>query len=136
MSVEKCSLIALPRYSDLRGSLTFIESEVHAPFSFERVYYLYDVPKGADRGAHGHKALHQLIIAISGSFDVKLDDGTTKKQLSLSQPDQALYVCPMIWRDLENFSAGAVCMVIASAKYDELDYFRVYDEFLEAVKNK
>lgn len=136
MSVEKCSLIALPRYSDLRGSLTFIESEVHVPFSFERVYYLYDVPKGADRGAHGHKALHQLIIAISGSFDVKLDDGTTKKQLSLSQPDQALYVCPMIWRDLENFSAGAVCMVIASAKYDELDYFRVYDEFLEAVKNK
>jgi hypothetical protein len=136
MNLEKCNLVELPRCSDLRGSLTFIESGVHIPFSFERVYYLYDIPKGADRGAHGHRALHQLIIAISGRFDVELDDGTAKKRFSLSRPDQALYVCPMIWRDLENFSADAVCMVIASAKYDESDYFRVYEEFLEAVKNR
>lgn len=136
MNLEKCHLVELARYSDLRGNLTFIEAEIHVPFKFERVYYLYDIPQEAERGAHGHRALHQLIIAISGRFDVELDDGTTKKRFSLSQPDQALYVCPMIWRNLENFSTGAVCMVIASAKYDEADYFRVYDEFLEAVRNQ
>lgn len=122
----------LPRFSDARGNLTFIENQNHIPFDIQRIYYLYDVPGGAERGAHAHKDLEQLIIAISGSFDVVLDDGASKKRFHLSRPYNGLYVCPMIWRILENFSPGSVCLVLASSLYDEDDYYRDYEEFLRA----
>ena len=132
MDVDKCALISLPRFTDARGSLSFVEAEVHVPFAFERIYYLYDLPEGAARGAHAHKALHQLMIPLAGSFDVLLDDGARQQRIHLASPNQGLYICPMIWRDLQNFSAGSVCLVLASEKYDEDDYFRDYAEFLKA----
>lgn len=130
--IDLCRVIDLPKIRDVRGNLTFLESGRHVPFDMRRVYYLYDVPGGAERGAHAHKDLRQLIIAVSGSFDVGLDDGTTRKTFHLNRPYQALYVCPMIWRDLENFSSGSVCLVLASNEYSESDYFRDYDSFLMA----
>ena len=135
MSIAQCNLIELPKVRDPRGNLTFIESRKHIPFPIERVYYLYDVPGGAERGGHAHKALHQLFIAISGSFDIHIDDGYSKKIIHMNRSYHGLYVCPMIWRELKNFSSGAVCMVLASDYYDESDYFRHYDDFLSAVKN-
>lgn len=124
----------LPKVSDVRGNLSFVESERHVPFAISRIYYLYDVPGGAERGAHAHKELQQLIISVSGSFDVGLDDGITRKTFHLNRPYQALYICPMIWRDLENFSSGSVCLVLASNMYDEDDYFRNYDAYIAARK--
>jgi hypothetical protein len=100
------------------------------PFDIQRVYYLYDVPGGAERGGHAHKALHQFIIAISGSFDILLDDGKNKKRVHLSRSYNGLYICPMIWRELDNFSSGSVCLVLASNKYEESDYYRDYNEFM------
>ncbi|WP_163833045.1 sugar 3,4-ketoisomerase [Spartinivicinus ruber] len=133
MSIHGSKLIELPKVNDERGNLTFIESLRHIPFDIQRVYYLYDVPGGASRAAHGHKALHQLMVAMSGSFNVTLDDGMEKKQYHLNRSYQGLYIPPMIWRDLDNFSSGAVCMVLASDFFDESDYFRNYDEFQSAV---
>ena len=130
MNIENCKIIDLPKIHDPRGNLTFIEGGSQAPFKIERVYYLYDVPGGAERGGHAHKGLHQLIIAMSGSFDVVLDDGKKKKRVHLNRSYTGLYVCPMIWRELDNFSSGSVCMVLASNKYDEADYFRDYAEFI------
>jgi dTDP-4-dehydrorhamnose 3,5-epimerase-like enzyme len=127
-----CRIIELPKIADSRGNLTFVEASVHIPFAIERVYYLYDVPGGAERGGHGHKELHQLIIAMSGSFDVVLDDGREKKRIHLARSYYGLYVCPMIWRELDNFSSGSVCLVLASNRYDEADYFRNYDAYLAA----
>jgi len=135
MDVDKCTIVELPRFADERGSLSFVHAGEHVPFNFERVYYLYDLPMGAARGAHAHKALHQLMIPIAGSFDVILDDGVRKRRVYLSKPYEALYICPMIWRDLRNFTAGSVCMVLASDKYNEADYFRSYDDFI-AVRNR
>lgn len=134
MNLDKCTIVDLPRINDPRGNLTFIETHRHIPFDFRRVYYLYDVPGGAERGGHAHKGLHQLIIAMSGSFDIHLDDGVAKKTMHLNRSYQGLYVCPMIWRELDNFSSGAVCMVLASDYYDEFDYYRDYDLFLDDVK--
>lgn len=131
-NIDLCRIIDLPKISDPRGNLTYIESNNHIPFDIERVYYLYDVPGGAERGGHAHKALHQLIIAMSGSFDVVIDDGQEKKRIHLNRSYSGLYVCPMIWRELDNFSSGSVCMVLASNVYDENDYFRDYDTFLSA----
>ena len=131
-SLSQCRIIDLPKISDPRGNLTFIEGGQHVPFAIQRVYYLYDVPGGAERGGHAHKNLHQLIIAMSGSFDVILDDGEQKRRVHLNRSYNGLYVCPMIWRELDNFSSGSVCMVLASNKYDEADYYRDYDEFLKA----
>jgi len=131
-SIELCRIIDLPKIIDPRGNLTFVEGNNHVPFAIERVYYLYDVPGGSERGGHAHKALHQLIVAMSGSFDVVLDDGREKKRVHLSRSYYGLYVCPMIWRELDNFSSGAVCMVLASNRYDEADYFRDYAEFMRA----
>jgi hypothetical protein len=132
MSLDDCKMIELPKIHDPRGNLTFIESNSQVPFEIQRVYYLYDVPGGSDRGGHAHKGLHQLIIAMSGSFDVLLDDGKDKKRVHLSRSYNGLYVCPMIWRSLDNFSSGSVCMVLASNKYDEADYYRDYSEFMKA----
>ena len=131
-NIDTCSVISLPKISDPRGNLTSIEGGQHVPFDIQRVYYLYDVPGGAERGGHAHKGLHQLIIAMSGSFDVVLNDGFNKKRVHLSRSYNGLYVCPMIWRELDNFSSGSVCMVLASNRYDEEDYFRDYGDFLKA----
>lgn len=136
MSLQHCVIIDLPKVSNQLGNLTFIESNAHLPFPLERVYYLYDVPGGATRGGHAHKALHQLIIAISGSFDVVLDDGFEKARFHLNRSYFGLYICPMVWRELDNFSSGSVCLVLASEAYDESDYFRDYSEFLCAVKER
>ncbi|MEZ0148688.1 MAG: FdtA/QdtA family cupin domain-containing protein [Candidatus Reddybacter sp.] len=130
MSIELCEVKPLPKITDPRGNLTFIESNRHVPFDISRVYYLYDVPGGSERGGHAHKALHQMIIAISGSFDVHINDGVSTKTIQLNRSYEGLYVCPMIWREIDNFSSGAVCMVIASDYYDEEDYYRDYDAFL------
>ncbi|MEI6338923.1 MAG: FdtA/QdtA family cupin domain-containing protein [Verrucomicrobiota bacterium] len=130
--LEHCRLVDLPKISDPRGNLTFIEGNQHVPFDIKRVYYLYDVPGGSDRGAHAHKGLHQLIIAMSGSFDVVLDDGVEKKRFHLNRSYFGLYVCPMMWRELDNFSSGSVCLVLASELYDPDDYYRDYELFLGA----
>ena len=132
MSIEACRLIDLPKIGEPRGNLTFIEGGRHVPFEIKRVYYLYDVPGGAERGGHAHKELHQFIIAMSGSFDIVLDDGRAKKRFHLNRSYYGLYVCPMIWRELDNFSSGSVCMVLASNLYGESDYFRNYNAFLRA----
>ena len=132
MSINNCRLIDLPKISDPRGNLTYVEGGSHIPFDIARVYYLYDVPGGAERGGHAHKALHQLLIAMSGSFDVILDDGLEKRRIHLNRSYSGLYVCPMIWRELDNFSSGSVCMVLASNRYDESDYYRDYGDYLAA----
>lgn len=132
--IDKCQIIDLPRINDPRGNLTFVEGGQHIPFDIKRVYYLYDVPGGSERGGHAHKALHQLIIAMSGSFDIHLDDGHSKKTIHMNRSYYGLYVCPMIWREIDNFSSGAVCMVLASNCYDEADYYRNYDEFISNVE--
>ena len=132
MPLEHCKVIDLPIIHDQRGNLTFIEGGQHIPFDIQRVYYLYDVPGGAERGGHAHKELHQLIIAISGSFDVTLDDGRQKKLFHLNRSYNGLYVCPMIWREIDNFSSASVCMVLASIRYDEDDYYRDYAKFMQA----
>lgn len=133
VSITNCRLIDLPKIQDVRGNLTFVEGHRHIPFGIKRVYYLYDVPGGSERGGHAHKALHQLIIAISGSFDIHLDDGFAKKTVHMNRSYSGLYVCPMIWREIDNFSSGAVCMVLASDYYDEADYYRDYDQFVGGV---
>jgi hypothetical protein len=134
MSIEQCKMIHMPIIKEPRGNLTFIEGGRHIPFAIERVYYLYDVPGGANRGGHAHKELEQLIIAMSGSFDVTLDDGHNKIRYHLNRSYSGLYLCPMIWREMDNFSSGSVCMVLASNVYDESDYYRDYDTFISAVK--
>lgn len=134
MTVSNCKLVNLPKIADPRGNLTFIEGGRHVPFEIRRVYYLYDVPGGSERGGHAHKALHQLIIAMSGSFDIVLEDGRETKRFHLNRSYTGLYVCPMIWRELDNFSSGSVCMVLASNHYDEADYYRDHQEYLNAMK--
>lgn len=128
--LDECRMIELPKIADQRGNLTFVEGGGHIPFDIARVYYLYDVPGGAERGGHAHKELRQLIIAMSGSFDVVLNDGVAKRRFHLNRSYQGLLVVPMIWRELDNFSSGSVCMVLASNRYDEADYYRDYDAYL------
>lgn len=131
-SVEKCRILQFEKYkSERKGSLSVFENGVTLPFHVKRIYYLYDVPCGESRGSHGHKALEQVIIAASGSFSVTLDDGLEKKTFVLNRPDEGLYVSPGMWRDLDGFSSGAVCLVLASELYDEQDYIRDYQEFLK-----
>lgn len=130
MSISDCKLIDLPKIADPRGNLTFVEGNNHIPFDIRRVYYLYDVPGGSERGGHAHKALHEFIIAMSGSFDVVLYDGRENKRFHLNRSYNGLYVCPMIWRELDNFSSGSVCLVLASNLYDEADYYRNYNDYL------
>src|SRR5438046_166009 len=129
MRLKQCKIVEVPKLSDPRGNLTFIEGERHVPFQIRRVYYLYDVPGGSERGGHAHKELSQLIVAMSGSFDVLLDDGTEKRRFHLNRSYFGLYVCPLIWRELDNFSSGSVCMVLASNEYQAGDYYRDYGQF-------
>ena len=128
-SVKECYLIDLPKFKDHTGSLGFIEGSNHIPFDIARIYYIYNVAQGRTRGSHAHKELKQLIFAISGSFDIILNDGFLSKKYTLSRPNQGLYVCPMIWRDLEVFSEGAICMVLASHVYEPTDYIHDYKDF-------
>ena len=134
MSLEDCKIFELPKIVDPRGNLTFIEVGNHLRFEIRRVYYLYDVPGGATRAGHGHKTLEQFMIAMSGSFDVELDDGRARKKYHLDRSYYGLYIPPMIWRDIDNFSSGSVCLVLASEIFDESDYYRNYQDFLEAAK--
>jgi dTDP-4-dehydrorhamnose 3,5-epimerase-like enzyme len=129
MRLSDCRIIDLPKILDHRGNLTFIESSDHVPFEIKRVYYLYDVPGGAQRGGHAHRQLKQFIIAAMGSFDVILDDGFEQERFHLNRSYYGLYVPTMIWRELDNFSSGSVCLALVSEHYDEEDYIREYDEF-------
>lgn len=131
-TVYDCTIIELDRHhSDRKGNISVVENGKDIPFDVKRTYYLYDVPGGESRGGHAHKELSQLIIAASGSFTVTLDDGHVKRTFTLNRPYQGLYVVPGIWRTLDDFSSGAVCLVLASEKYDASDYIRDYQEFLE-----
>ena len=127
-----CRIVDLPRVADARGNLTFIEGGEHVPFPIERVYYLYDVPGGESRGGHAHRELQQLIVAAAGSFDVVVDDGRHRERFFLNRSYVGLYVPQMVWRELENFSSGSVCLVRASQRYDEDDYYRDHEDFVRA----
>lgn len=133
-SIYNCNVIELPKIHNRAGNITPLHGGIEIPFGIKRVYYLYDVPGGETRGGHAHRMLHQLIVAASGSFDVTIDDGTTKKTITLNRPNFGLYIIPGIWRDLHNFSSGAVLLVLASDNYDEKDYIREYDDFLNLKK--
>ena len=134
MSVKNCQLINLPKIADPRGNLTCLEGGNHIPFEIKRVFYLYDVPTGENRGAHAHKELHQFLICLSGSFDVSLDDGYNKKVVHLNRPWKGLHIPPMVWAAEVNFDPGSVCLVMASARYDEVDYIRDYPQFTALAK--
>jgi hypothetical protein len=134
MPLNDCRIIELPKITDPRGNLTFVEGDKHIPFNIKRVYYLYDVPGGSDRGEHAHKNLHQFVVAMSVSFDIVLNDGERQRRFHLNRSYYGLYICPMMWRALDNFSSGGVCMVLASERYDEADYIREFGEFLAALK--
>lgn len=134
MSLSNCTLITLPQIKDMRGNLTYIENNNNLPFRIQRVYYLYGMPTNTERGGHAHRQLHQLIVPLSGGFDIQLDDGTHTKTLTLNHPFIGLYICPMIWRIIYNFTPDSICLVLASELYDENDYFREYSGFMDAVQ--
>lgn len=131
MKLDKCKEVTLNKATDPRGNLVFVESGFDIPFKIERIYYLYDVPYGSERGGHAHKELEQLIIPLSGSFDLVITDGYGERTINMSNPSVGIYLCSGIWRELKNFTSGAVCLVLASRHYDEFDYIRSYDEFIE-----
>jgi hypothetical protein len=133
MSIKDCDLVELPKITDPRGNLTFLEGGHHVPFDIKRVFYLYDVPGGETRAGHALRTCHQFIIAITGSFDVILDDGSEKARYQLNRSYRGLYVPPLIWRELDNFSSGSVCAVLASECYDGNGYYRTYEDFLTAL---
>lgn len=134
MSLKDCQIIELPKITDPRGNLTFVEENKHIPYEIRRVFFLYDVPGGESRAGHALKTCNQLLIAASGSFDVTLDDGTEKKVFQLNRSYYGLHIPPLVWREIDNFSSGSVCMVLASEFYSETDYLREYDEFIKAVR--
>jgi hypothetical protein len=135
ISVSDCSVIELPKIENRSGNLTSIQNSIEIPFDIKRIFYLYDIPGGKDRGAHAHIDCHQFLVAGSGSFDVLLDDGKSKKLVTLNQPYVGLHIPPGIWASEVNFSSGAICLVLASNKYDEKDYIRDYGEFLKYCSN-
>jgi hypothetical protein len=132
--VSDCSVIELPKIENRSGNLTSIQNSIEIPFDIKRIFYLYDIPGGKDRGAHAHIDCHQFLVAGSGSFDVLLDDGKSKKLVTLNQPYKGLHIPPGIWASEINFSSGSICLVLASHKYDEKDYIREYGEFLQYKK--
>jgi len=134
MTLSSSRIIDLPQVHDERGNLTFIEGGRHVPFEIKRVYYLYDVPGGATRAGHAHKTLEQFIVAMSGSFDVTLDDGHHRIKFHLNRSYYGLYIPSMVWREIDNFSSGSVCMALASDYFDEADYYRNYADFVKAAR--
>ncbi|MDT0631816.1 FdtA/QdtA family cupin domain-containing protein [Rubrivirga sp. S365] len=134
-SVQDCVLIDLPKMTDPRGNLTFIEGGGHVPFEIRRVFYVYDVPTGTNRGAHAHRSLHQFIVCLSGSLDVRVDDGEAEETIHINRPWRGLHIPPMIWASEVNFDPGSIYLVLASDHYDEADYIRDYDNFLHAVRD-
>ncbi len=130
-TIYDCSVIELPKINNRAGNITPIHGSENIPFDIERVFYLYDIPGGKDRGAHAHRECHQFLVAASGSFDVQLDDGVNKKTVTLNRPYYGLHIPPGVWAAEQSFSSGAICLVLASMKYEESDYFRNYEEFLE-----
>jgi len=136
MPLEDCRLVEFTKISSNKGNLTFIEGGRHIPFDIKRVYYLYDVPGGEVRGAHAHRNLEQIFIAASGSFDLVLDDGYNKQRFHLNRSYFGIYLPSMIWRVLDNFSSGSVCLVLASDYYREEDYIRDYDEFIDLARKR
>lgn len=135
-TIDDCKVIALPKIHHPNGNLTLVQNHQEVQFDIARVYYIYDVPSGADRGGHSHKECLSLLIAVSGSFDVVLCDGRSMRKFTLNRPDQALYIAPGIWRTLHNFSSAAVCLVIASHAYDANDYVRDYQQYISMVNSK
>jgi len=136
MRITDCRLVELPKISDPRGNLTYLEGMQHLPFEFKRVFYLYDVPGGADRAGHALRTCHQFLIAISGSFDVVIDDGAERKRIHLCRSYYGLHLPPMIWRELDNFSSGSVCLALASENYAADGYFRTYEEFQNEISSR
>ena len=134
MGVTNCRIIQLPRINDPRGNLTFIEGGNHVPFALRRIFYLYDVPGGAMRAGHALKSCHQFLIATSGSFDVSVDDGGQTEQFQLNRSYYGLYLPPMIWREISNFSSNSICMVLASEPFSEDDYYRDHSQFVSAIR--
>ena len=130
-AIADCKLLTLPKIHNLAGNITSINEMIEVPFPIKRVYYLYDVPGGESRGGHAHRKLQQLIIAASGSFDVTIDDGRNKKTVQLNRPYFGLHLVPGIWRDISNFSSGAICLVLASELYSQEDYIREHEEFIK-----
>lgn len=130
-SVYDCCMLPLSKVHNRAGNITVVEGNENIPFETKRIYYLYDIPSGENRGGHAHKDLQQLIVATSGSFDVLLDDGKNKKMIRLDRPNMGLYVVPGIWRELFEFSSGSVCLVLASRKYEDADYIRDYNDFIQ-----
>lgn len=130
-SVYDCSVIELPKIQNRAGNITPVHSNINIPFEINRVFYLYDIPAGEDRGAHAHKECHQFLIAASGSFDIELDDGVNKRTVNLNRPFYGLHIPPNVWAAEKSFSSGAICLVLASHKYDENDYIRKYEDFLK-----
>lgn len=129
-SIEACLIHELPKIADRRGNLTFVEECRHVPFPVRRVFFLYDVPTGADRGAHAHREQHQFLICLSGSFDVEMDDGRNRRIVHLNRPWKGLHLPPMIWAAEKNFDPGSVCLILSSDYFSEPDYIRHYDEFI------
>ena len=130
--IDACEILELPKIADARGNLTFVEQQRHVPFEIRRVFFLYDVPTGADRGAHAHREQHQFLICLSGSFDVEVDDGARGSLIHLNRPWKGLHVPPMIWAAEKNFDPGSVCLVLSSDYFNEQDYIRDYGDFLAA----
>jgi dTDP-4-dehydrorhamnose 3,5-epimerase-like enzyme len=136
LAAKGCRVVEFPRVTDPRGNLTYIEAHEHVDFDIKRVYYLYDVPGGAERGGHAHRhLLWEVLIAMSGSFDVILEDGTTRQRIHLNRSYYGLFIPKMVWREIDNFSSGSVCMVLASDHYDEADYYRDWHDFKDAVQH-
>jgi hypothetical protein len=135
MTAYNCEIIELPKIADPRGNLTFVEGNRHVPFEIKRVFYLYDVPGGESRAGHALKVSHQFLIAMTGSFDVVVDNGKKKQRYHLNRSYRGLYLPPLMWREIDNFSSGSVCAVLASQPYSESEYYRSYEEFLAAVES-
>jgi len=134
-SIYDCSIIELPRLKNRAGNITVVNNNYNIPFEVKRIFYIYDIPGGEDRGAHAHKDCHQFLVAVSGNFEVEMDDGTNKRTITLNRPYYGLHIPPGIWAAEKGFSSGAVCLVLASHKYDEKDYIREYPNFLEYKQN-